>query len=88
MGYAINKMPIEPKPPRLRVEDGRLIFQNGVDLGAVYQEVDGYYVFWPEAVGSWEAWVLRDIADLLDKMNQPWDDEVREFFEQEKERNA
>jgi len=88
MGYAVNRL-VEPKPDRLRVENGRLIFvPNGKDIGSVYQEVDGYYVFWPDGVGFWESHMLREIADLLDAMNEPWDTEVRNYFEQMKENES
>jgi hypothetical protein len=55
-----------------------LIFENGVTLGQLYQEVDGYYVFVPETSGGyWEAYVLREIANLLDKKNAKWHKKVK-----------
>lgn len=55
-------------------KDGTLRFRNGVACGAVLQEVDGYYVWYPSAgSGFWESAHLRKIADLLDRMNAEWD---------------
>jgi predicted secreted acid phosphatase len=52
-------------------------FENGVILGQVYQEVDGYYVFVPNPTnGFWEAYILRAIADMLDKKNEKWHKQV------------
>ena len=69
---------------RLRIEDDKLIFvPNGKVIGDVYREVDGYYVFWPTGTGFWESHMLREIADLLDAANKPWDDELTEFFRNE-----
>lgn len=68
----------------VRVEDTRLIINNNnKDIGLVFRDVDGYYYWWPENMdwsGSWPSHVLRDIADLLDELNKPWDDELKEYF--------
>lgn len=54
---------------------------NGVKLGEIIMSEDGYYVFFPELrEGFWEAYVLRQIADKVDEMNKPWDDQVKQFF--------
>ncbi|MFA5152696.1 MAG: hypothetical protein WC554_09070 [Clostridia bacterium] len=54
-----------------------VIFSNGVVIGQIYQEVDGYYVFLPDRKdGFWEAYVLRAIANLLDKKNEKWHKQV------------
>lgn len=48
---------------------------NDVDIGDIYQEVDGYYVFqFYRCDGSFDAPILRGIADLLDEINKPWND--------------
>lgn len=74
---------------QLRVDNGKLIFvPNGKEIGDIYQEVDGYFVFWPTGTGFWESHMLREIADLLDAMNEPWDTEVRNYFEQYKENDS
>jgi hypothetical protein len=35
--------------------------------------LDGYQ-------GSWSSYDLRVIADLLDDLNKPWDNQVKEYF--------
>jgi hypothetical protein len=44
----------------------------------IYQEVDGFYVWWPEGSpnGFMESHHLRIIADELDRMNKPWSDKI------------
>ena len=73
--------------PHLQYDEnsGRVNWSNGVHIGDVYMEVDGYYVFTfaQGRVGSWESFPLREIADLLDKLNQKWDDEIRKFFDEQ-----
>ena len=56
----------------------QVIHQNGAHLGELYQEVDGYYVWWPDdRRGYLEARILRAIADKLDELNEEWDQEVK-----------
>ena len=44
-------------------------------------DVDGYFYFWPELRGgAWEAWIMKLIADKLDKINEKWDNEINETF--------
>jgi hypothetical protein len=51
-----------------------LYYENGVKLGEILCEVDGYYVFYPELNGGyWSEHILRAIADLLGTMNAEWD---------------
>jgi len=55
-----------------------LYFDNGVKLGEVFSDVDGYQKFWPELRGGyWDTWVLREIADYVDSLNKEWDEQVR-----------
>lgn len=46
---------------------------------------DGYYVFWPKehTMGALASYHLRWLADELDRINKPWDDQVQAFFEKE-----
>lgn len=48
---------------------------NGTHLGDLLMGDDGYYEFWPELnrAGYWPSWVLRDIANKVDALNEPWD---------------
>jgi hypothetical protein len=40
---------------------------------------DGYVVFWPEGyrLGAFPSWVLRAIADELDRRNAAWDAQIQ-----------
>lgn len=62
----------------VKVEGGKLYWENGVYLGDVLQKEDGFYDFWPDRDvhrgGYWPAHMLRAIADKLDEMNKPWQD--------------
>lgn len=45
---------------------------NGGYLGELYQEVDGYWVWAPVLRGGYlDGTVLRQLADQMDKLNQP-----------------
>lgn len=60
-------------------------WENNVYMGYAYKEVDGYYVFILEGKsgGFLESHVLRSIANKLDEINQLWDDQIQEYFENE-----
>lgn len=46
----------------------------------VVQFEDGYYYYWPEgSIGGFSSHNLRQIADQLDKMNEPWDKIIQEL---------
>lgn len=66
---------------KLNIEADGLYFGK-VNIGDVYQEVDGYFVFVPGGRGgAWSAHELKMVAEFLDELNEPWDTEVREYFE-------
>lgn len=45
---------------------------------------DGYYIFWPTSgAGAFEAWNLRLVADILDELNKPWDNQINEYFNEQ-----
>lgn len=48
-------------------------------LGELVFNTDGYYVFFPDTSrgGYWEGYVLRTIAELMDIINQEWDEIVK-----------
>ena len=60
-----------------------LLTDNGLMLGWIYTECDGYFVWQanPELSGFQEAHVLRFIADFLDELNEAWNKQVFEYFE-------
>ncbi len=47
-------------------------------LGSIIKDVDGYFVFFSneDNGGSWSAWMLIEIGNILNKMNKEWDDIV------------
>lgn len=57
-------------------------FGVNVWLGEIYQEVDGFYVFWPnhDRAGYWSQWMLRAISDKLAELNKAWSEEIENHF--------
>jgi hypothetical protein len=53
-------------------------------VGELIMDVDGYYYFWPSNDGCWPSYIMRSIANKLDDINKPWNDEVTEYFDKEK----
>jgi len=50
-----------------------VFFENGVKLGEMLVNDDGFYVYFPELNGGyWDAHMLSLIAQTLDKLNEPW----------------
>jgi hypothetical protein len=45
---------------------------NDVELGSIYREIGGEWVFYPVPGGIWESHVLRAIADEIDKREEAW----------------
>lgn len=67
---------------RLEEKTGKLYFENGVYLGEILMKEDGFYDFYPELKGGyWDSALLHEIANLLDKMNAPWEEEINRYFE-------
>lgn len=59
----------------------QVYYENGVYLGDILTDVDGFYYYWPELRGgSWASIVMRLIADKLDELNQPWEEEIERYF--------
>lgn len=47
----------------------------------IVQNVDGFYYFWPsETYGMYSPYALRQIADILDTLNKPYEKELEEYF--------
>lgn len=48
----------------------------------IYQEVDGFYVWWPRPDGGFiTSYHLRNIANRLDELNKDWEDKIDKYFE-------
>jgi hypothetical protein len=54
---------------------------NKVNIGELYIEADGFYVFQPAEykTGYWPEWVLRSIADKLRELNAEWQAEIEKI---------
>jgi hypothetical protein len=51
---------------------------NGVAIGTFEYGDDGYLYYWPSSKeGCWASHPMRAIADLLDHLNAPWDEQIR-----------
>ena len=56
---------------------------KAVELGDIDPLDDGYLYYWPRSGGALSAYDLRSIANKLDELNKPWDDQVQEYFADE-----
>lgn len=53
-------------------------YYNGVDMGTFEHGDDGYLYYWPsKREGCWSAAPMREIANLLDHLNAPWDAQIQ-----------
>lgn len=52
-------------------------------VGHAVQDIDGMYYFLPRNMGNglWASHNLRQIADLLDRLNAPYEKELFEYFD-------
>lgn len=58
---------------------------NDVKIGEALMTEDGFFNFFPEQNnGYWPPHLLRSIADELDKINKPWEDQINKYFEEHK----
>ncbi len=55
---------------------------NGVRLGKMYKEIDGFFVFSPDPylTGFYESAPLHWLADELDRLNKEWNDRLDTYF--------
>lgn len=61
----------------------KLYFYNGVYMGDVIMNDDGYYVFFPESKERHGYWTQGDFQSLYTYLylkNKDWDESVNEFF--------
>jgi len=55
------------------------LFYRKQHIGYVYKEIDGFYVFQAKTnTGYWNEYSLRQIADKLETMNEPWNKYIEE----------
>lgn len=69
----------------MKLDGIKLYHDNGVYMGDVYQEVDGFYVFWPnkELTGFWGEEDMYEVYKLLRDKNKPWQDEIDRYFNEQ-----
>jgi hypothetical protein len=62
-----------------------LLTETDKELGSFQLDSDGSYYFWENSklTGCWTGNNLRDIADKLDEVNRPFDEQVKEYFKNE-----
>ncbi len=63
-------------PAKFRLKQRRLYYDD-ISLGDCYREIDGYYVYYPDGDGYFDAWVLRGIAECLDALNSEIDKQIK-----------
>lgn len=69
-------------------ENEAILVYGNARVGDMVREVDGFFVFYPpyEAGGGFSSHHLKQIADLLDTVNFPYEEQINEYFDkQEKE---
>jgi hypothetical protein len=72
---------IELKTEIINDHHQRVLFGNKL-IGYLIMDVDGYYYFdhTVQENGFWTSHSLRMVADLLDDINKPHDDKIKEYF--------
>jgi hypothetical protein len=77
MGYTEKKLTTEP----INDHHHKVLFGERL-IGYFIMDVDGYYYFDYVTTpnGLWTSYSLRMVADLLEEMNKPYDDNVKEYF--------
>lgn len=66
-----------------KIEGGfKLYYHNGVYMGEVLMDEDGYYKFWgnKELNGYWDEGNFLELYNYLYEKNKNWDENVKEFF--------
>jgi hypothetical protein len=58
---------------------------NNVSCGTFEVKEDGYWDWYPNLshTGYIPSWFLHAIANKLDELNKPWDDEINKYFNNE-----
>jgi hypothetical protein len=67
------------KPIRLEKISGGFdaFWENGVELGQILCDVDGFYKYWPIYQGGYyDEWFLLSMADTLKELNKKWQEEI------------
>lgn len=68
----------------MKLIEEKLYYHNGVYMGDILADVDGFYKFWPDRErygGYWDEGVLLEIASFLKEKNASWIKEMDTYFE-------
>jgi hypothetical protein len=60
-----------------------LYYSNGRFMGRILPGDDGFYVWWPNpdaGVGYIDGPLLKEIAELLERMNAPWQADIDNYM--------
>jgi hypothetical protein len=75
---------LKVKPSETSAGEIDVFAYNDVQLGTFYMEIDGFYVY--DAIhrpGFMPSYMLRALADKLDELNEPYEKQMKEYFESE-----
>lgn len=62
-------------------EEARLrLLEKAKEANDIIALDDGFYYYWVHGKGALSAWNLRCIADELDRMNEPLQRSIEEYF--------
>lgn len=60
-----------------------LYYHNGVHMGEVMIDEDGFYKFWPnDTKGYWDEHMLFLVGNLLKEKNKAWNEELERWFKE------
>ncbi len=59
-------------------ENSYEVYFGIVNIGLIYRECDGLFVFFTDTGGCWEDYTLRAIANVLTKLNKDWNNFIKE----------
>ena len=77
MSNSEKKLTIEP----INEHHHKVLFGERI-IGNFIMDVDGYYYFTYDTTqnGLWTSYSLRMVADLLDEINKPHEENIKEYF--------
>ena len=58
-----------------------IIYDGRINIGQALHDIDGFWKYRPAGDGWIEAHNLRQIADLLDGLNAPYEKELAAYFD-------
>ena len=71
-----------------RFDDTYKVKCNDKNLGEFYQEIDGFFHYVPETkYVCYSEQFLQALLFELQKLNEPWEEHIREYFENEHKNN-